>query len=118
MGGGEYPRARKKKLTGERCGDTFSVFGRRERWRRESLAKAEGSHDDVLERKDVEHLPFPCTAAHLCQGMRWCQAGGMRRPWVFPGGIRSHGVASTAVSTTVLCNNRRLPLPPAPRETR
>lgn len=46
----------------------FSVFGQRERWRRESLAKAEGSHGGVLERKDVEHLPFPCTAAHLVSG--------------------------------------------------
>lgn len=46
----------------------FSVFGRRERWRRESLTRLEGSHGDVLERKDVEHLPFPCTAAHLVSG--------------------------------------------------
>lgn len=46
----------------------FSVFGRRERWRRESLARPEGSHGDVLDRKDVEHLPFPCTAAHLVSG--------------------------------------------------
>ena len=69
MGGGEYPRAMKKKLTGERYGDTFSVFGRRERWRRESLAGAEGSHGDVLERKGG----VACTCPSHVPLLTWCQ---------------------------------------------
>lgn len=95
----------------------FSVFGRRERWRRESLAGAEGSHGDVLERKGG----LACTCPSHVPLLTWCQGEAVvvvvvpvrrRRPWVFPRGIRSHGVASTAVSTAMLCNAPPPPLLP------
>lgn len=93
----------------------FSVFGRRERWRRESLAGAEGS----LERKGG----VACTCPSHVPLLTWCQGEVVvvvpvrrRRPWVFPRGIRSHGVASTAVSTAMLCNTPPPPAPPIPHQ--